>query len=680
MTSALLNPLVLFGLAALAVPILIHLVERQTRVGTTFPSLMFLQQMTVRAKLPKRLRDPVLLFLRCLALLLLVLGFAGPQCAREPTATAASATNARDTVVLLDASYSMSASNRWSEAIGLVKELCTQGESSERFALVIFAQTAAIEVALERGCDVLLQRLETIRPRARTTRIDRAFVVAAHVLAKSVDRRRRVVLVSDLPPNGFVTPPTLTNGIELVVSGVGTEPLKNATLLNAQLVPSLDAGHHQVNVTLSNTGDERVQTSVSTQVDGKVIATTPVDLARNTQHTVNVLVPIDADGEKHVTFQLSDDDVDADNHFYIVLAPPPQARALIVEPSKKRAHQSAYLGAALGVVSSPRVVAQTVTVDGLTRAALATTDIVILNDVELAGAALQRVQQYASNGGGLIVFAGRNTTTQMLKSFAPSGSFKPAAPAQSVGVDARSFSLPFWADTPGLDPSTSPARLHRYWRIRLSTPWAPVLRTQLDEVVAAYAGATVIVGTSSDTDWNDLALAPTYIPMLQALLEHASGRATLRSQHTAGDIVALSQIVNGEDAVVWRKYFQDLGRVVVQDPTEGRESVTSGRYLFATDEPGFYEVYAEDISRRARIAVNAPRAEANFERLAESEFRQAVVRSAPDASRIVQDRPSEPTAQPRPTGLEWWLLAFAIVALILECGYANAIARRQAAT
>ena len=72
----LINPWLLLGLAALSVPVLIHLVQREEQSGLKFPSLMFVRRIRFEIKRRRRIRDPMLLALRCFALAAVVIAFA----------------------------------------------------------------------------------------------------------------------------------------------------------------------------------------------------------------------------------------------------------------------------------------------------------------------------------------------------------------------------------------------------------------------------------------------------------------------------------------------------------------------------------------------------------------------------------------------------------------------------
>ena len=73
-----LTPLFLLGLAALAVPVLIHLTQRERATVVEFPSLMFLRKIPHESVRRRRIRDWLLLALRAAALACLIAAFARP--------------------------------------------------------------------------------------------------------------------------------------------------------------------------------------------------------------------------------------------------------------------------------------------------------------------------------------------------------------------------------------------------------------------------------------------------------------------------------------------------------------------------------------------------------------------------------------------------------------------------
>ena len=94
-----LAPLFFAGLAALAVPILVHLTHKERKDVVVFPSLMFLSRIPYQAVRRQRIRHCLLFALRCLALIFLALAFARPflnKSAMRPPRPLARRSRARD--------------------------------------------------------------------------------------------------------------------------------------------------------------------------------------------------------------------------------------------------------------------------------------------------------------------------------------------------------------------------------------------------------------------------------------------------------------------------------------------------------------------------------------------------------------------------------------------------------
>src|SRR5687768_15550183 len=107
-------PLVFLGLAALAIPVLLHLIQREKKQILHFPSLMFVRQIPYKSVQRRRIHNWLLLMVRLAALALIVFAFARPFLARETNIVAG--TGAREVVVLLDNSYSITYADRWERA------------------------------------------------------------------------------------------------------------------------------------------------------------------------------------------------------------------------------------------------------------------------------------------------------------------------------------------------------------------------------------------------------------------------------------------------------------------------------------------------------------------------------------------------------------------------------------
>ena len=102
-----LAPLFFAGLAAIAVPIVVHLIQRERKEVIHFPSLMFLQRIPYQSVERRRIHNWLLLALRAGAMALVVLAFSRPFLKQDPVKAAAATTGAREVILLLDRSASM---------------------------------------------------------------------------------------------------------------------------------------------------------------------------------------------------------------------------------------------------------------------------------------------------------------------------------------------------------------------------------------------------------------------------------------------------------------------------------------------------------------------------------------------------------------------------------------------
>src|SRR5882724_5138806 len=110
-----LAPLFLTGAAAIAVPVIFHLIRRTTREQTLFSSLLFLLPTPPRVTRRSRFENLLLLALRCFVMCLLALGFSMPFFKKQMNNDPVSG-SARRIVILVDTSASMRRANLWPDA------------------------------------------------------------------------------------------------------------------------------------------------------------------------------------------------------------------------------------------------------------------------------------------------------------------------------------------------------------------------------------------------------------------------------------------------------------------------------------------------------------------------------------------------------------------------------------
>ena len=139
-----LTPLFLLGLAGLAVPVIIHLIQRERKNVVQFPSLMFLQRIPYQSVRRRKIQHWLLLMVRLAALALIILAFTRPLIDRTDLPTTGS--SAREVVILLDASYSMGFGDRWARAQQAARDEIARLTASDRGSVVLFGSGADIQL------------------------------------------------------------------------------------------------------------------------------------------------------------------------------------------------------------------------------------------------------------------------------------------------------------------------------------------------------------------------------------------------------------------------------------------------------------------------------------------------------------------------------------------------------
>ena len=136
-----LTPWFLVGVSALAIPVLIHLIQRERKRVVVFPSLMFLRRIPYQSVRRRSIRHWFLLLLRAAAILLIVAAFARPFIPQGALAIAAS-DGAREVVVLLDQSASMGYGDQFQRARDAARQAVEGLGGEDKATLVLFAKNA----------------------------------------------------------------------------------------------------------------------------------------------------------------------------------------------------------------------------------------------------------------------------------------------------------------------------------------------------------------------------------------------------------------------------------------------------------------------------------------------------------------------------------------------------------
>lgn len=688
-----LAPLFLLGLAGLAIPVFVHLTERQRRNVVEFPSLMFLRKIPYRSVQRRKIHHWVLLALRALALALLVIAFARPFFQNAEIAVG-STLGPREVVIVLDHSYSMGYGDRWERANAEVRRVASSLGTSDRASLVLLGQGAAAVVRSSSDHQRLLTAVDTATVSAYGTRFGPGLKLAQTILEESELGNLEVAIISDFQRSGWsgdegvrFPPGTVVNTYE-----ISDPETPNATVASVTLRRDFFSGRERMTATARVTrrqGAEAVDVPVTLEIDGQEIENQSVRLDPTGSATVSFAPFTLSESYTRGTVRLGPDPLPQDNELHFVLSPGRALRALILEGTSARPEASLYMERALEI--SEEAAFQ---VDLRRSATVGTADldeaaVVVLNDIRVPqGALSERLRAFVEAGGGLLVVLGERSTWQAGMEDLMAGRFGAATDHRDVArLGFLDYTHPIFEVFGG--PRGGDFARARFFRSRSVTagPDDQVLARFDDGSVALVErrigqGRVLVWASTMDAFWNDLAVQPVFLPFMHQLVRYLGGHRERVPWFSAGQVLDLSDPEGAAFASGGGQALSLGGEQVALTPRGGSVSLPPGeapRFL-ALDEQGFYQVRppGADPARPFTVAVNVEVAESELEAMDPTELASAVTtREADSETGVAGLLPAEVRDQDQERQQSLWrlLLIGAMVLLLMETVVSNWLSR-----
>ena len=671
-----LAPLFFAALAGLAIPVLIHLIQREKKQIQQFPSLMFLRQIPYKSIQRRRIHNWLLLMVRMAALALIIAAFARPFFEGADPLTGAQ--GAREVVILLDQSYSIGYSDRWERARAAAHAAVNDLGPNDRGSLVLFSTGAEIVLRNSVEKDPLTSAIGVAKPGAGATRYAPALKVAGSLLAESGLPRREVVLISDFQRNGWrgeegsrLPPGTVLTPVP--VTGPLDQP--NVSVTAVSLARSMFSNQERVAVTAAVVNRSTRAASGGTltlEVGGRGIQSKTLD--------------VDGDGTASVTFdpftvtarnmrgtvRIGSDGLAADNAFHFIVSPAEPLRIILVD--RGSASAGLFLNRALAIGDAPRFETAARQPDAVTEEDLRRASVVVMNDVTVPAAFGRRLARFVENGGGLLVALGPRATWPQDADVLPAALLQPVdrTRGDSARIGALEFGHPvFEAFRAPRSGDFAPTRFYGYRAVK-PVEGAQVL-ARFDAGAPALlerrvGNGRVLLWTSTlDLSWSDLPLKPIYLPFVHQSVRYLASYAQPAPWLTVGQVLDPTVgLVRGATPAS-RVAVTPSGRRVPLDE-EGSEVLSLG-------ESGFYAVRGESSDTElAVVASNVDPAESDLTPMDPKEIVAATL-GAPTGAQGGGGLPVTPEAQEGSQRLWWYLLVAGILLLGADTLLSNRLSK-----
>lgn len=675
---AFLAPLFLVALAGLAIPVLLHLTQREKKQVQRFPSLMFVRRIPYQSVRRRKIHNWWLLALRMAALALIIAAFARPflNTAEAPVVPG---TGAREVVIALDNSYSMAIGDRWARAQASAREEVGRLGASDRASIVLFSSRAEILSRSNAEREQLLAAIDTAKPGVGATRYAPALKVAGGILTESSLPRREVVLITDFQRSGWrgEEGSRLPAGALLTPVPIRDEAaLTNVGLTAVSLARSRFATQDRVTVTvgLVNRSDTPVSgLPVTLEVGGIPVATRPLDIDPGGATSLTFEPFTLSSANQRGTVRIPDDALVADNRFHFVVSPVQPVRVALVDRGGEAA--SLHLARALAIGETPRFETISRQPESLTDDDLRRLSVVVLHDVAVSPALARRLAAFVERGGGVLVATGARSSWPGEVDLMPASIGQPIdrTRGDAARVGGIEYAHPvfetFRAPRSG-DFTAVP--VYGYRRLT-AAPGADVL-ARFDAGVPAVVerrvgnGRVLMWGSTLDLTWNDMPKRTVFLPFVHSAVRRLAAYASPQPWATVGQVLDPALAADPRSTGSARTVVTPSGkRLPVND--EGSE-------VLELSEQGFYELRSDTNQVAAVVASNVDPAEADTAPIDPKDILTAVA-GDPSAAGAAQRAavPLTPEDKEQNQRLWWYLLCAGVLLLGAETVVSNRMAK-----
>ena len=697
-----LAPLFLVASAAIAIPIFVHLIQRDRKRVIQFPSLMFVQRIPYQSVRRRRIRHWALLVMRCAALLMIVSAFARPFLNKEAAAAAAIG-GTRELVVLLDHSASMGYGDHWDRAKEAARSAIRSLGANDKATLVLFSRNAeeSMRATTDRGR--LEGAVNAAKVDADSTRYGPALKLAESILSRSNARKRETVIISDFQRAGWTGSEDVhfPDGEAVSAVSVATPDANNINVPSVTFARAAFSGQERVTVSagIANKGNAPVaDVPVTLEMEGHQVQTQHVKIGANAAASVTFTqFTLDRPIVKG-TVRAGSDPLPADNVFHFTVSPAAPVSVLIVDGGT-RPESSLYLTKALGISTSPAIQTEVMPVSRVTPNNFEKQSVIILNDVPFPPAAANgALQKFVERGGGLLIAAAEHTTWPQGETVLMPGTLGPAVDrtagrGATLGfLDHSHFVFEIFKAPRSGDFSA--AQIYRYRTVlpRPATaagssagsngrPKTDTATVEADRVLARFddgavaaaerkvgQGRVIVWASALDDSYSDLPRRPVYLPLVQQFVKYLAQFEPSRSWQTVGQVVDVASLTKSR--ANWVVVTPSGKRVAQNGPLE-------------LDEQGVYDVRpaggAVEGTPAQAIAVNIDPAEADLTPLDPAELVAAVTGHAAPAA---APTPAENTAfdvkdAEKQQALWWYLLLAGLLLLAAETVVSNRLSQGE---
>lgn len=611
-------PAFLAALAAVAVPIILHLVQLRRAKRVIFSNVRFIQASKDLTASQRNLKELLILLCRILFIVFLVLAFAQPFL---PASDAAAPADASEVAIVVDNSYSM-------QNLHAEQDLSLLNVATDRARDItnIFPTSTSFKV-LSGGSPGHGATVQEAEAEGQLSEISFSAKKLATSLPSAANQPSHTFILSDFQKSTFH--PSLLQEYDSTMQ-VHLVPIKAAATINVAvdsvyledefIRPATDNVLH---VSLFNAGEEALEdVPVRLIIEGRQVAALSMDLPPQQATEAVMNFRVEGSGTKEAYVQVEDFPVEFDNTYYFVLSPSANITITEVTDNPSGSLQRLYQ-------NEPFFDFTSYNIGNINYAQAGASDIIILNGVaEMPSALAATVANYVKAGGTVAVI--------------------PAARGEEGGYEALFQNLSIPANFTGAiaagsktnvappDPNNPFFRsIFSEYDPKMQMPEAvrSVAWSRASEDILEFRGGTpflsrfdrgnghlYMMAAPLQQDYNTLANHALFVPIMYKLAIGSYKQQQALAYTLSGGTIQVPAVSNLQKEGVYALQKDSLAFIPEQQ-------VRGGKLFFDTppamDEAGFYELRLQD-STITTLAFNYGKAESYLAQYSPDELRALV--------------------------------------------------------
>jgi hypothetical protein len=639
-------PWALAGLAAVGLPVWLHLLKKHKTTPLPFSSLMFFERRTQSSIKHHRLQYLLLLALRIAVLALLAFAFARPYLHSR---LAALAGGPKLTVLAIDNSFSMRDGDHLARAKREAAHVASALRTGEKLQVLAFGA----QVRVMGDSPGAIEAIEPTDSRSSYAELSRAL----RSIAQSARMPVEAHLFSDMQKSSLpanFTDLRLGDSVRLIAHAVADRRAGNFAV-ESVIAPRgvYGSGKGRVEATIAGYGTQPAKRRVALMLNGREIDSRSIDVpagGRATAEFLSVDLPFGLNrGEVRID---SGDNLPDDDRFYFSVERS-EARHILFVHEGRNQRDALYFRTAIEAASESAYALDAVPVEQCANLDPHKYAFVVLSDVGPLPAAFESaLRSYVRAGGSLLVALGRESALHnRIPVFDESVSEQ-----RYYGRDGDRFQTAAWLDTghPSILNAQHWDDVKFYQAVRISAGAAQVAARLGDDTPLLLEkqvgeGRVLVFASTFDNISNDFPLHASFVPFIQHTANYLARREEGPGNYQVGSYLDL------------RQAREQGAAVEVLDP-KGARALTLDEATRARNVPltmaGFYDVKRPN-GRHELIAVNADRRESDLDPIAaetlalwqntaQGQPQNAVSGGEPDAPKLMEF---------------WWYVLIAVLAL-----------------